>query len=516
MMMLKWSNDLLSFRSIFMTGNVNENVTSNIPLLLDTFNYIILIIVIAYTVYYFSTKRKIKRTVFSTRNAIKATIASVLFFIIVQCALQARWVKDMRVSYLTFVERFNDSNAVKTRDLVYKGYSLYVLKNVLQLFQSYKLTEEGKNDINNYLLTHESPAVSKTEFIENHKKNLILIIVESLNAYTINTSVNGIELMPNLKSLSEAEGTVSNLNVIPQVKHGVSCDGQLMANSGLLPIKDGSASMEQGAYTNFISINTILPIRQYKAIFADDGKVWSQKGMFISFGFDEILTSEDYANANMSDDNTMLSVATNDLPTLQEPFFLECTTISMHSPFNVSPELMPQWIAEAGLSDIKKRYYQACNHFDTHLGKFIDKLKESGKWENTVFMVVSDHSVATDEPEGDARYLSNIPMVFIAANTGVTHKFEEPVGQIDIFPTIADIMGVMEDSVGVLNIDGKKILWRGLGNSMFSEKSKGAVDPRGDVHGDLSPEEKARKLKAYEISDMMIRGYYLNELQQQN
>lgn len=522
LLMLGWSDELMTFRSIFMTGNVNDAVTANIPALMKPVNYLIIAALIAYTVFYARYRRKMKGVRFSRRSATKATIASLIFFIVIQCALQIRWYSDMRlapgnaagISRWSLVQRFNSRNNIRKRDLIYKGYDLYVLNNLLQLVNSYKLSDASRKEIDSFLLSKKAPSNSHDEFSANREKNLIIIIVESLNGYAVDAMTGNRYVMPNLHALAQSQGTVSNLNVVPQIKDGSSGDGHLLINSGLLPIKDGSANLEYGVNTNFVSVNRMIPDHKSQAIFAEDGGTWAEKNIFYSFGFDNVTTSLDYDGRKLVNDGEMLSYFIKAVAKMPQPFFMECITMGMHSPFDILKEPMPEWIAESGLSPEKQRYYHACNHFDTYLGKLIESLKESGKWDNTVLMVISDHSIATDEKGPDARYFSNIPMAFIAANTGVTERMDKTAGQVDIFPTILDIMGVAGDNSGVLDIEGKMVKWRGLGTSMFSDDVTGAVDPKGRTHGTMTPSQEAEALKAYDISDMIIRGYYLNELQE--
>ncbi len=518
LMMMEWCGEILSFRSIFMVGNVNQDVTSNLPSLIS-FSFIFVVIsIILYTVYYFVIKRKMKGVVFSAKASLLATLVSIIIFGLSQFMHHLQWhqnnMSDVSntTSFWDVKKRINETTSRRSRDFATKGYVFYTLKNIVDLINPYELTDDDKATINNYLLRELNHDFSNHDFSDNRNKNLIIILTESLDADAITAKIDSLCIMPNLNSLVESNGSISSLNVVPQITDGISGDGQLMLNTGLLPIRNGSANIEHGGSTNYISLCKILGLNNNStAIFSENGIVWAEVESYYAFGHKRVITSLDYSGEDNVNDDVMLDYASNQVKELQSPFLLQCLTVSMHSPFESLKIPMPQWIAKADLSDTKKRYYQACNHFDTALGQFIDKLKEAGKWENTVFIVVSDHSIHTDEV-GDARYSSNIPMAFIAANTGVTKKFDKVVGQIDVFPTILDIMGVAEDSVGVMNIEGKKVLWRGLGNSMFSDKSNGAVDPRGGVHGEMTPEEQARKTKAYEISDMMIRGYYLNQV----
>ena len=135
------------------------------------------------------------------------------------------------------------------------------------------------------------------------------------------------------------------------------------------------------------------------------------------------------------------------------------------------------------------------HYFDACLGRFLKGLEEAGLLENSVVVIVSDHHKkmrATDSED------KPMPIVFIALNTGITKRIEGPVGQIDVFPTVLDIMGV-EDG------------WRGLGTTMLDSTNCSAVDRYGNLYGSSGSERDSLKTKAWDISDLMIRGNYFGK-----
>lgn len=61
-----------------------------------------------------------------------------------------------------------------------------------------------------------------------------------------------------MNALVNAENTVSALNIVPQVKEGCSNDGQLLTNTGLLPLDKGVSSMLFGDRNIYPSLPRIL------------------------------------------------------------------------------------------------------------------------------------------------------------------------------------------------------------------------------------------------------------------
>lgn len=409
---------------------------------------------------------------------------------------------------------FNASNLYRRYGFtLYMAVSLRELSSILRFDRHLDPGERLR--IQNFIYRHADvrkhlhgdsvglvPTRIDSVFAANRNRNLIVIIVESLNSEAIRMRVNGHEVMPVLSGLAVAEGSVAALNVVPQIKDGSSGDGHLMTNTGLLPLRSGSASMLAGNDHIFPSLPHILR-RKATAVFADNGETWNQNGFFRNLGFDPIINSATPGRHRATGaDGIMFEQALGALENLQPPFLLEAVSISMHVPFREEGVSQPSWITSAGLPDNVAAYLSACNYFDTQLGLFIETLKRKGIFDDTVTVILSDHTQknALIKDSGHSPGPGS-RMAFIAVNAGITERIERTVGQIDIFPTILDIMGVDTDSSG----------YRGLGESVFNPSLDSAVASDGSVDGDASSPLIPRQREAWEISDLILRGDYFRK-----
>lgn len=91
----------------------------------------------------------------------------------------------------------------------------------------------------------------------NAKKNIVLIICESLESWPINLDIDGREVTPFLNSVVNDSTTFYAPHVLTQVCNGHSIDGQLIYTTGLLPTTNAVYSMK---YPDRIypSLNKIL------------------------------------------------------------------------------------------------------------------------------------------------------------------------------------------------------------------------------------------------------------------
>jgi arylsulfatase A-like enzyme len=176
-----------------------------------------------------------------------------------------------------------------------------------------------------------------------------------------------------------------------------------------------------------------------------------------------------------------------------EPYWVRFQTTDVHGPntpvppfagLYVSPEqratFMNDWqprLAEAGgdfpyseafeetgigrqaFFDVARGLYdETMAHQDYQLGCFVERLKATGDWENTLLIVAADHGhiagsrhfgvgladpmPATWEVAMASSYHTRVPLVIVwPARIRGGQRFDEPVSMIDILPTVLDVAG---------------------------------------------------------------------------
>jgi arylsulfatase A-like enzyme len=148
------------------------------------------------------------------------------------------------------------------------------------------------------------------------------------------------------------------------------------------------------------------------------------------------------------------------------PFFLYLAFNAPHSPVQPPAEWLAKVKArEKGISDTRANLVALIEHLDDGIGKVIQSLKNSGKFENTLIVFMSDNGglISNGSNNGDLRGTKTgmyeggirIPACIswpkhIAPNSSNNEK----VISMDIFPTIIDIIGIKNNST----IDGVSLL----------------------------------------------------------
>ncbi|HDS74929.1 MAG TPA: hypothetical protein ENN56_05230 [Firmicutes bacterium] len=102
-------------------------------------------------------------------------------------------------------------------------------------------------------------------------------------------------------------------------------------------------------------------------------------------------------------------------------------------------------VTEADWRKIIARYWGLCSQVDTHVGRILDALAETGLDESTIVVFTSDHG----EMMGSHRLMpktmmfeesSRIPMLVHLPGQTEQHRVTTPVSQIDLVPTLLDLL----------------------------------------------------------------------------
>ena len=144
------------------------------------------------------------------------------------------------------------------------------------------------------------------------------------------------------------------------------------------------------------------------------------------------------------------------LNTKKSPFMATMFSASSHHPFKIPEKYQGKF--KKGPLEI----HEPIGYTDFALKKFFETAKKMSWYQNTIFVVVADHTNQIAYPEYEkAMNRFAIPILFYSPNPKyqLTGEITEPAQQMDIYPTLADLMGY-----------NKKI--RSWGRSLVSAKKE--------------------------------------------
>lgn len=530
---MRFFNELISPLSYKLAGNINDTLLKSVSDLISPHDIIFILFPIATTFYYFFYFRccTLKATIKIPINTKFYCFTScILLWILAQCAFiiterkqdYSAWgyTREPLSDTIKYRNPFNisDRSAIlgefRIEGLVLyltRGFTM-VITDIIQHGGKISLKPSEISGISRYI--KNVPHIGYDScFNSNRNKNLIIILVESLNSYMIEKKVGDKEVTPVMNKLAYAHGSITSLNMRTLVADGISNDGQLIINTGLLPTKEGVVMMNFGSSNTFPSIAKCLKNHSNAVIFGDNGQTWNQTGSFKSFGFSSIYSEINFKERadSIGNDAAMFEISKKIIPQLKKPFFIELISFSTHVPFKDNGVKMPEWIRnDSKLEQHEKNYYSMIHYFDTQLGVFINYLKSHNLWSNTVLVVTSDHSILhalnnRDKDRGHFKELFDVPVVFIAANTGVSKNIPHITSQANIYPTILQIM----NSNGVYG-------YHGLDRSILDPQTSTAISLNGIICGNPTNEEIDRIKHEYKISDLIHRGNYFGTISEAN
>lgn len=397
--------------------------------------------------------------------------------------------------------------------LKWNGFVPYWIWQLDEYLKAKKpLTANEIATIEKYLASHNS-MTRHLQFSENLNKNLIIILVESLESWPLELTINSKEITPCLNKLLRDEKTFYAPMVVVQTKNGRSSDAQLIINTGLLPINNGVV-FSRFNKNNYYSIAKALKKKaNYKAFsfMGNQPSFWHQGAMTPAFGFDSLISSFDYNEDDLVigvlSDESFMKQTLEKIKKLPQPFYMQMITLTSHFPFKL-PENKIGIHFPKTIPDELSFYLQSINYVDFALGNFIDGLKESGLFDRSVIIITGDHeALGSDVREKyiDNEYINRrlrkeyyVPLLML--NSSLKLRYEQIMGQIDIYPSILDLFGCTDYE------------WYGLGYSIFnSDKISFAVDCKYKIIGDTLGVARIRiekALTAWNISDMIICHNY--------
>lgn len=392
----------------------------------------------------------------------------------------------------------------QTQGNLWFGFPGYIYYSLTHYEKDYVLTPEEIKQIENYIFRQKSPATA-----DSIPKNILLVIVESLEAFPLNKTIDDQEITPFLNSLLKDSLTFYTDHIVTQVKDGMSSDGQLMLNTGLLPIQKGAACYLP--HRSYHSLPAILKEQNnYKkciTILGHSPSMWNQANMCATYHYDQLYSENDFDQSDSfhlgMSDFSLIEQALPIIKNLPQPFLVQLITISSHSPFEIPETKRRIHIADSYHPDLA-RYLESINYADYALSELFNKLKNAGLLKNTALIITGDHYAFAPFFRKDltknkkAREITDstgfLPLIVFNGETN--GYYAQVTGQIDIFPTLIDILNLQSS-------------WTGLGNSMLGTTPPvAAINAQQEIIGDTTAACSAPLQKIWEISDLIIRGNY--------
>lgn len=382
-----------------------------------------------------------------------------------------------------------------------------------------ELTPEVQKTIEDWLAAR--PATSSAPVDSTRiPDNCIVLLLESFESWPIGKTIEGQEITPNLNRLLSDSTTFYAPKVLSQVKGARSIDAQLILHTGLLPVNYGAYSY-RFAHNVYPSIDKAWKYvhgngARSMSFTVDKRTVWNVAVVAQDFGYELydkpnfVLDVKTGPRGRLGDDSFLRQVfgkiKDDSMFAPGGNTFVQCVTYSGHTPF-VIPDGLKKVHFTDKIPERLRHYLEVANYTDRAIGAFVDSLAGNPKFARTAIVITGDHEgIGVQRAEfmrnpEIAKWLSADQYVpFIILNSPVGGRYDGVMGQVDMYPTLLQLLGL------------EKYPWKGLGHSILDPARKAfAVDNLGKVCGDtqgLDDNSLKHARSIYDVSDLIISSNY--------
>jgi phosphoglycerol transferase MdoB-like AlkP superfamily enzyme len=311
--------------------------------------------------------------------------------------------------------------------------------------------EKTSEETNPYIYYPENEAIttlkslfsysSKTKKIlrsDLAQPNILIITYESLTAKVIEKLGGEKGITPNFDNLTKEGVLFSNIYA-----SGDRTDRGLVAVLSGYPAIPRANVMEIPRKSAQLPIlSNILRGGNYETGFYYGGEAEfaNMKSYLLTGQFSKLITKSDFKAEDLSSkwgafDHKLFEKLLLDMPTIKQPFFINLLTQSSHEPFEIPTGWGKPNLPET--DDLDEKFRRVHFYSDQALGAFIGEAKKQNWWQNTLVIVIADHSSAHIEPHDDYFGKFHIPMLWLGGALAVRDTIVPEIGsQVDLAATL--------------------------------------------------------------------------------
>jgi arylsulfatase A-like enzyme len=286
-------------------------------------------------------------------------------------------------------------------------------------------------------------------FQVDKKPNVVLVLMESVRAYESGAYGAAPSLTPTLDRLAREGFLFKNF----YANSYQTARGEFAIHSSYLPAVQGSPEYIVKPHLSLITWPSLLKRHGYATLWIGSYKpTYDNKQEFLSHhGIDSFFSSvpKGYRKVGWGpSDEDLFNYAFDVLAAQRAPYFAEIMTLSNHFPWDDGAPTSEQTPKVKGESMYQK-YAQGIFYTDYAIGKFMDRISASRRFDNTIFIFCGDHGIwlfPDSVPASSAlrqEVYFRVPLIFWSRR--LSPRGIETVGsQIDIGPTVLDLLGLRD------------------------------------------------------------------------
>lgn len=292
-------------------------------------------------------------------------------------------------------------------------------------------------------------------------RNLIVVSLESLQSFVIQNEMDGHVITPFLNELTSDPDTFYFTNFYHQTGLGKTSDSEFLLENSLYP-RNGSAVFFTHSGNTYESMAQRLGERGYftNVMHANNRSFWNRDIMYGALSIDKFYDVESY----VIEEGQAVNWGMKDIPFFEQsvahmkempqPFYSRLITLTNHYPFDLDEEdmLIPKYQSNSATLN---NYFQSVRYMDEAIKEFFNELKENGLYENSIIVMYGDHyGISENHNKAMGMYLDKeitpydnavlqrVPLYIHIPGFGKGQTVDEVAGQIDLKPTILNLLGI--------------------------------------------------------------------------
>ncbi len=278
---------------------------------------------------------------------------------------------------------------------------------------------------------YTTKSIGSEKLLSNQRPDIVIILMESAGELMA-------DVMPRLQQLKKEGINFSNCYANSwRTDRGTVC-----TYSGF-PSFPTSSVMKMPSKTQHLpSIALSLKKEGYETSYFYGGDInfTNMRSYLVATGFEKLTWKKDFTiNEQKTSewgvrDDIMFDAVYKELTTKHDkPQLIGFSTLSSHQPWDVPLHHIDE--------PIKNSFY----YLDDCIGIFIDKLRKTSQWKNTLIVLLPDHSIDYEDINESKEDRNRIPLIFAGGVVKKAKEVDKLCNQTDMAATLLAQLGLPHD-----------------------------------------------------------------------
>ena len=174
-------------------------------------------------------------------------------------------------------------------------------------------------------------------------------------------------------------------------------------------------------------------------LYGGDINFTNMRSYLVAGGFSDLTWKDDYTKEEQTSakwgvrDDITFQTLTELTQTMRQPFLIGYSTLSSHVPWDVP------------IHHFDDEVLNAFYYLDQCIGYFIQQLRQSDLWNNTLVIMLPDHGIVYAGLDESNPLLNHIPMLWVGGAVKQPRRIEQVCNQTDLPATLLGQLGISHE-----------------------------------------------------------------------